>query len=108
MDELLKALSVAKRRDIIRLVWARELPATQIAEYFPDVTRPAISQHLSVLKANGILRERREGTRRLYRVNRGEIVKLRAFVDSFWSGGLERWDDLDDAAPSDSTRVSSS
>lgn len=103
MDELLKALSVAKRRDIIRLVWARELPAAQIAGYFPDVTRPAISQHLSVLKANGILRERREGTRRLYRVNRGEIVKLRSFVDSFWSDGLERWDDLGDAAPPDST-----
>ena len=101
MDELLKAIAVAKRRDIIRLLWARELPAAQIAEYFPDVTRPAISQHLSVLKANGILRERREGTRRLYRVNRGEIVKLRAFVDSFWSDGLERWDDLGDASTPD-------
>src|SRR5487761_2528435 len=99
MDELIKAIAVAKRRDIIRLLWARELPAAQIADYFPDVTRPAISQHLSVLKARGILHERREGTRRLYRVNRGEIVKLRAFVDSFWSDGLERWDDLGDAAP---------
>lgn len=84
----------AKRRDIIRLVWARELRAAEIADYFPDVTRSAISQHLSVLKATGVLHERREGTSRLYSVNRGEIVKLRAFVDSFWSDGLERMRDL--------------
>ncbi len=94
MDDLLKAIADAKRRDIIRLVWARELRASEIADYFPDVTRSAISQHLGVLKATGVLHERREGTSRLYRVNRGEIVKLRAFVDSFWSDGLERLRDL--------------
>ena len=60
MDQLLKAIAEARRRDIIRLVWARELPAAEIAEYFPDVTRSAISQHLSVLKSNGILHERRD------------------------------------------------
>ena len=94
MDTLLKAIAEPKRRDIIRLIWARELPAAEIAEYFPDVTRSAISQHLSVLKRNGVIRERREGTRRLYSVNRGEIVKLRAFLDSFWSDSLERLRDL--------------
>jgi DNA-binding transcriptional ArsR family regulator len=94
VDTLLKAIAEPKRRDIIRLIWARELPAAEIAEYFPDVTRSAISQHLSVLKRNGVIRERREGTRRLYSVNRGEIVKLRAFLDSFWSDSLERLRDL--------------
>lgn len=98
VDELLKAIAETKRRDIIRLVWARELPAAEIAEYFPDVTRSAISQHLGVLKSNGIVHERREGTRRLYSVNRGEIVKLRAFLDSFWSDGLERLRDLGEGA----------
>jgi DNA-binding transcriptional ArsR family regulator len=94
MDTLLKAIADTRRRDIIRLIWARELPAAEIAEYFPDVTRSAISQHLSVLRKNGVIHERRDGTRRLYSVNRGEIVKLRAFLDSFWSDSLERLRDL--------------
>jgi DNA-binding transcriptional ArsR family regulator len=94
MDTLLKAIAEPKRRDIIRLVWARELAAAEIAEYFPDVTRSAISQHLTVLRKNGVIHERREGTRRLYSVNRPEIIKLRAFLDSFWSDSLERLRDL--------------
>ncbi|HEY5303078.1 MAG TPA: metalloregulator ArsR/SmtB family transcription factor [Acidimicrobiales bacterium] len=94
MDTLLRAIAEPKRRDIIRLVWARELAAAQIAEYFPEVTRSAISQHLTVLRTNGVLHERREGTRRLYSVNRGEIIKLRAFLDSFWSDSLERLRDV--------------
>src|ERR1019366_10447164 len=97
MDPLLKAIAEPKRRDIIRLVWARELAAAEIAEYFPDVTRSAISQHLTVLRKNGVIHERREGTRRLYSVNRGEIIKLRAFLDSFWSDSLERLRDLAEA-----------
>src|ERR1019366_10495775 len=101
MDPLLKAIAEPKRRDIIRLIWSRELPAAEIAEYFPDVTRSAISQHLGVLKKNGIIHERREGTRRLYCVNRSEVVKLRAFLDSFWSGSLERLRDL----PEDTQRT---
>jgi|ERR1017187_1463998 DNA-binding transcriptional ArsR family regulator len=99
MDTLLKAIAEPKRRDIIRLIWSRELPAAEIAEYFPDVTRSAISQHLSVLKKNGVIHERREGTRRLYSVNRSEIVKLRAFLDSFWSDSLERLRDLAEQSP---------
>ena len=99
MDTLLKAIAEPKRRDIIRLIWARELPAAKIAEYFPDVTRSAISQHLSVLKKNDVIHERRDGTRRLYSVNRGEIVKLRAFLDSFWSDSLERLRDLSESHP---------
>lgn len=94
MDTLLKAIAEPKRRDIIRLVWSRELAAAEIAEYFPDVTRSAISQHLTVLRKNGVIHERREGTRRLYSVNRGEIIKLRAFLDSFWSDSLERLRDI--------------
>ncbi len=105
MDALLRAIAESKRRDIIRLTWARELAAAEIADYFPDVTRSAISQHLSVLKASGILHERREGTRRLYRVNRGEIVKLRAFLESFWSDSLERFHDLDEDADAPPTQA---
>jgi DNA-binding transcriptional ArsR family regulator len=105
VDTLLRAIAEPKRRDIIRLVWARELAAAEIAEYFPEVTRSAISQHLTVLRTNGVLHERREGTRRLYSVNRSEIIKLRAFLDSFWSDSLER---LRDVAESDQQQIGSS
>ena len=94
MEQHLKAIAETKRRDIIRLVWSRELTASEIAAYFPDVTRPAVSQHLSVLKKSGALRERRDGTRRLYRVDRGEFVKLRGFLESFWGESLERLRDI--------------
>ncbi len=102
VNTLLRAIAEPKRRDIIRLVWARELAAAEIAEYFPEVTRSAISQHLTVLRTNGVLHERRDGTRRLYSVNRGEIIKLRAFLDSFWSDSLER---LRDVAESDQQQM---
>ena len=94
MDTLLKAIADPRRRDIIRLTWSRELAAAEIAEYFPDVTRSAVSQHISVLRKTGVLHERREGTRRLYVVNHGEIAKLRAFLDGFWNDSLERLRDL--------------
>lgn|SRR5487761_2149191 len=94
MDTLLKTLSDQKRCEIIRIVWSEEMPATEIAAHFPHVTRSAISQHLGVLRRSGLVNERREGTRRLYVVNHGEIARLRAFLDSFWTNSLERLRDL--------------
>ena len=101
MDAALKALAEPRRREILRLVWVRELPATDIADHFGDVTRPAISQHLSVLKAAGLLSERREGTRRLYQANRDEMQNLRKFLDEYWTSGLERLRDAAEAAQRD-------
>jgi len=101
MDTALKALAEPRRREILRLVWVRELPATDIADHFGDVTRPAISQHLSVLKAAGLLSERREGTRRLYQANRDEMQNLRKFLDEYWTSGLERLRDAAEAAQRD-------
>jgi DNA-binding transcriptional ArsR family regulator len=89
-DAALKALAEPRRREILRVVWAQELPATDIASRFPDVTRSAISQHLGVLREAGLVSERREGTRRLYRANSDEMAKLRAFLDHYWTTGLER------------------
>ena len=66
MDSALKAIAEPHRREIVRLVWDHELGASAIATHFPDVSRPAISQHLHVLKAAHLLKERRDGTRRLY------------------------------------------
>jgi DNA-binding transcriptional ArsR family regulator len=98
VDTLLRTLGDERRCEIIRLVWIDELPATQIAEHFPDVTRSAISQHLGVLRRHGLVNERREGTRRLYSANQAEIARLREFLDSFWSSGLDRLRNLAEAA----------
>jgi DNA-binding transcriptional ArsR family regulator len=98
VDTLLRTLADEKRCEIVRLVWSDELPATQIAAHFPDVTRSAISQHLGTLRRSGLVRERRDGTRRLYSVNRAEIAKLREFLDSFWTNNLERLRDLAEAS----------
>ena len=95
MDAALKALAEPRRREILKLVWLHELPATAIADHFGDVSRPAISQHLGVLKAAGLVSERRDGTRRLYQARHEEMRKLREFLDDYWTTGLDR---LRDAA----------
>jgi len=98
VDAALKALAEPRRRAILRLVWSRELPATDIADQFLDVTRPAISQHLAVLKDANLVIERRDGTRRLYRANRETMAELRAFLNDYWTSGLERLRDVAEAA----------
>ena len=101
MDAALKALAEPRRREILRLVWSQELPASDIAHHFREVTRPAISQHLGVLKEAGLVTERRDGTRRLYRADRTEMTKLRQFLDDYWTSGLERLRDVAEAAQRD-------
>jgi DNA-binding transcriptional ArsR family regulator len=101
VDAALKAIAEPRRRAILRLVWSDELPASAIAGQFTDVTRPAISQHLAVLKDAGLVTERRDGTRRLYRANAQAMAELRAFLDDYWTSGLER---LRDVAEAEETR----
>jgi DNA-binding transcriptional ArsR family regulator len=67
-----------------------EMPAGEIAAHFA-VTRPAISQHLTILKDVGLLSERREGARRLYRARPEELAELRAFLETMWPATLERF-----------------
>jgi DNA-binding transcriptional ArsR family regulator len=88
MQAALEALVEPSRRDILRLVWRRELPASDIASHFP-VTRPAISKHLGVLKRAGLITERRHGTQRLYRANAQAVTELRAMLETFWDEGLD-------------------
>ncbi len=90
MDIALKAIADPKRREILRLVWSSEMPATDIASHFHDVTRSAISQHLGVLRQANLICERRAGNRRLYIANVDEMTRLRTFLDQYWSGGLDR------------------
>lgn len=88
MEAVLKAMAEPRRRAILTLVSDTELPAGLIASHF-DITRPAVSQHLSVLKEAGLLTERRDGTRRLYRARPEGLRELRSFLDEFWSDRLE-------------------
>src|SRR5436309_3593332 len=84
----MKAIAEPNRRRMLRLVWDRELSAGEIASQF-DVTQPAVSQHLKVLKEAGLVNERRNGTRRLYRARPEGLAELKAFLDEFWGDRLE-------------------
>lgn len=87
-DEALRALAEPRRRAILQLVAHEELAAGEIASAF-EVTRPAVSQHLTVLKQAGLLTERRDGTRRLYRARPEGLVQLRRLLDDMWAGALD-------------------
>lgn len=89
MDEVARALAEPHRRQILELVRDRELSAGEIASRF-EVTRPAVSQHLAVLRESGLLAERRDGTRRLYRARPEGLADLKGFLDRFWTDRLER------------------
>src|SRR5690348_17461998 len=88
MDVALKAIAEPRRRRILTLVRDEELSAGEIAAQF-DVTRPAVSQHLTVLKEAGLVSERRNGTRRLYRARPEGLAQLKAFLDEFWGDRLD-------------------
>jgi DNA-binding transcriptional ArsR family regulator len=88
MEAALKAIAAPRRRQILSLVRDGELSAGEIASHF-DVTRPAVSQHLNVLKEAGLVTERRNGTRRLYRVRPEGLAPLKAFLEEFWDDRLE-------------------
>src|SRR6266568_8312172 len=96
---VLNALADPRRRAILHLVRDVERPAGDIAARFPEVTGPAISQHLRVLREAGLLDERRAGTRRLYRARPEGLRELRAWIREFWGDALE---DLKEAFESDS------
>lgn len=89
MEAAIRALAEPRRRRILQLVRDGELTAGEIADEF-EVTRPAISQHLTVLKRAGLVAERRDGTRRLYRARVEGLAGLREFLDEYWGEGLER------------------
>jgi len=88
VEAALKAIVAPRRRQILSLVRERELSAGEIAANF-DVTRPAVSQHLNVLKEAGLVSERRNGTRRLYRARPEGLAELKAFLEEFWEDRLE-------------------
>jgi DNA-binding transcriptional ArsR family regulator len=88
-DAVLRALADPHRREIVRLVRDAEMPSGQIAANFA-LTQQAVSQHLMVLKRAGVLDERRDGTRRLYRFRPQSLEPVRELLTEFWPDALER------------------
>ena len=87
--EVFEAIAQPTRRQILKLLADGELSAGRIASRF-DVTQPAVSQHLKVLRQSGLVDERREGTRRLYSIRAAGLEELRGFLDELLPNGLER------------------
>ena len=88
METALKAIAAPRRRQILTLVRDGELSAGEIASHF-EVTRPAVSQDLTLLKEAVLVSERRNGTQRLYRARPEGLVDVKAFVEDFWDPRLE-------------------
>jgi DNA-binding transcriptional ArsR family regulator len=87
--EIFEAIAQPKRREILRLLAAGEMSAGTVASHF-EVTQPAISQHLGVLRKAGLISERRDGTRRLYSVRPEGLADLHGFLAQVLPAGLER------------------
>lgn len=88
MDRL-QVVAEPRRREILRLVWDRELAAGEIASRF-DVSFPAVSQHLGVLRDAGFVSVRRAGRARLYRADRRALGPLRPLLEKMWTESLDR------------------
>jgi DNA-binding transcriptional ArsR family regulator len=89
MQAALDAVSTVRRRAILRLVWETELSAGEIAAHF-DVSWPAVSQNLKVLRQAGLVRERRRGNHRFYLADRAALGPLEAVLEAMWRSDLDR------------------
>jgi DNA-binding transcriptional ArsR family regulator len=81
------ALADPTRRAVFESLRGGARPVGEIARDLP-VSRPAVSQHLRVLKEAGLVTERRDGTRRLYRVDPDGVAAIRDYFDDFWNEAL--------------------
>ena len=84
------ALADPTRRAVFERLRSGPRSVGELADGLP-VTRPAVSQHLKALRKAGLVRERREGTRRVYRVEPAGVEALRSYFDAFWSDALEAY-----------------
>jgi DNA-binding transcriptional ArsR family regulator len=88
----LTALADPTRREIFERLRSRPRPVGELADGLP-VSRPAVSQHLRVLKDAGLVADEQVGTRRVYRVDPDGLLELRAWVDGFWKDALASFKD---------------
>ena len=86
----LDALGDPTRRQIFESLRGGPRSVGELAAGVP-VSRPAVSQHLRVLKRAGLVRDSRDGTRRLYRIDGGGLASLRDYFDGFWGEALDRF-----------------
>lgn len=89
-DLVFDALGDPTRRRTFELLRGGPQSVGALAEQLP-VSRPAVSQHLKVLKDAGLVRDERSGTRRLYSVDPGSVEALRSYFDTMWTDALARF-----------------
>jgi DNA-binding transcriptional ArsR family regulator len=103
-EVVLDALGDRTRRAILQRLRDGPKPVVEIARGLP-VSRPAVSQHLKILKAAGLVVDRAEGNRRLYTVDADGLAALRTFLELFWQDALSRFVEVAEAesdnSPSD-------
>ncbi|HEX8100904.1 MAG TPA: metalloregulator ArsR/SmtB family transcription factor [Actinomycetota bacterium] len=86
----MNALGDPTRRAVFESLRGGPRPVGEIARHLP-VSRPAVSQHLRTLKDAGLVKDRQEGSRRLYEVDRRGLAELRQYIDQFWDDALARF-----------------
>ena len=99
----LDALGDATRRAILARLLRGPLPVGELAREFP-VSRPAISQHLRVLKRADLVMDRAQGARRVYALNPGAFESLRGYFDEFWAQALSAFKKRVEAHPTKEKR----
>ena len=98
--EALQALGDPHRREIFELLSQSPLAVGQLADELP-ISRPAVSQHLKVLKEVGLVYDRPAGTRRVYHVDPQAVAALREYFDAFWGHALKSFRDAAEAPQPD-------
>jgi DNA-binding transcriptional ArsR family regulator len=97
-SDTLAVLSDGTRRAIFELLAETPRPVGELAALLP-VTRPAVSQHLKVLKTAGLVTDHREGTRRIYQLDPQGIGEIRAYFDRFWKYALTSFKSATESDP---------
>jgi DNA-binding transcriptional ArsR family regulator len=104
VTEQLAALADPTRLAVFECLAQRPAAVQEIADHFP-VSRPAISQHLRVLKDAGLVLDEAVGNRRVYRVNPTGIEEIRSYFDRFWGDALSSFKDFIETNPSTNPKV---
>src|SRR2546427_12651177 len=94
LEAAMEAIASPRRRQMLRLVWSAERSAGEIAATVRDVSWPAVSQNLRVLKDSGLIRERRQGTHRYYKADRRALGPLEVVLRQMWTRDLDRLREL--------------
>jgi DNA-binding transcriptional ArsR family regulator len=107
-DAVLEALGDRTRRQIVRCLRAGPASVGELAAALP-VSRPAVSQHLTVLRRSGLVSYEALGTRNVYRLDPAGLSELRAWLDGFWEAALDRFAERvrEDTAREDTAREDS-